>query len=51
MIQHHQGALTMVRQLYAARGGGGAGAGCLRAAREADQQIEIARMHGGCSPS
>jgi uncharacterized protein (DUF305 family) len=44
MIIHHEGALTMVRELYAA--GGGLEPACDRFAREvnADQTIEIARM-------
>jgi uncharacterized protein (DUF305 family) len=44
MIRHHQGALAMVRELYAA--GGGVESASDRFAREveADQNIEIARM-------
>jgi uncharacterized protein (DUF305 family) len=44
MIQHHEGALTMVRELYAE--GGGLEPACDRFAREvnADQTIEIGRM-------
>jgi uncharacterized protein (DUF305 family) len=44
MIQHHEGALTMVRELYAQ--GGGVEPTCDRFAREvnADQTIEIGRM-------
>jgi len=44
MIQHHEGALTMVRELYAA--GGGLEPASDRFAREvnADQTIEIRRM-------
>jgi uncharacterized protein (DUF305 family) len=44
MIQHHEGALTMVRELYA--GGGGLEPASDRFAREvnADQTIEIGRM-------
>jgi len=44
MIAHHEGALEMVRELYAA--GGGLEPACDRFAREvnADQSIEIARM-------
>ncbi len=44
MIRHHEGALAMVRELYAA--GGGVESASDRFAREvdADQNIEIARM-------
>lgn len=44
MIRHHEGALTMVRELYA--GGGGLEPAADRFAREvdADQSIEISRM-------
>jgi uncharacterized protein (DUF305 family) len=44
MIMHHEGALTMVRELYAA--GGGLEPACDRFARDvnADQTIEIGRM-------
>jgi uncharacterized protein (DUF305 family) len=44
MIRHHEGALTMVRELYA--GGGGLEPASDRFARdvEADQSIEISRM-------
>jgi uncharacterized protein (DUF305 family) len=44
MIQHHQGALTMVQQLYAAQGGQEPEADAFARHVEADQQIEIARM-------
>ena len=46
MIRHHQGALTMVEQLYA--GGGGLESSVDAFARhvDSDQQIEIARMQG-----
>ena len=44
MIRHHQGAVTMVEELY--RAGGGVEPASDRLAREvnADQQIEIKRM-------
>ena len=44
MIRHHEGALTMVDQLYKA--GGGVESASDRVAREvyADQNIEIVRM-------
>jgi uncharacterized protein (DUF305 family) len=44
MIHHHQGALTMVRRLYAASGGAEPEADAFARHVEADQQIEIARM-------
>ena len=44
MIQHHRGAITMVRDLYAAGGGGEPEVDSLARNVEADQQIEIARM-------
>ena len=46
MIRHHEGAITMVRRLYAA--GGGFDTESDRFARdvEADQRIEIERMQG-----
>ena len=44
MIQHHEGALTMVRQLYAASGGAEPEADAFARHVEADQRIEIARM-------
>ena len=46
MIHHHQGALTMVRQLYAAHGGMEPEADAFARHVEADQRIEIARMQG-----
>jgi uncharacterized protein (DUF305 family) len=44
MIQHHRGAVTMVRELYAADGGAEPEVDSLARHVEADQQIEIARM-------
>ena len=44
MIHHHEGALTMVRELYAAQGGVEPEADAFARHVEADQQIEIARM-------
>ena len=44
MIHHHRGALTMVRQLYAAGGGVEPEADAFARHVEADQSIEIARM-------
>ena len=44
MIQHHEGALTMVQQLYAANGGAEPEADAFARHIEADQRIEIARM-------
>jgi uncharacterized protein (DUF305 family) len=44
MIQHHEGALTMVQQLYAASGGLEPDADAFARHVEADQRIEIARM-------
>ena len=44
MIRHHQGALTMVRQLYAANGGAEPESDAFARHVEADQRIEIARM-------
>ena len=44
MIQHHEGALTMVQQLYAASGGLEPEADAFARHVEADQRIEIARM-------
>lgn len=44
MIQHHQGALTMVQQLYAAKGGNEPETDAFARHVEADQRIEIARM-------
>ena len=50
MIRHHEGAITMVGQLY--RDGGGVESAADRVAREvnADQSIEVRRMNGPCSP-
>jgi uncharacterized protein (DUF305 family) len=44
MIHHHQGALVMVRRLYAANGGAEPEADAFARHVEADQQIEIDRM-------
>ncbi len=44
MIRHHQGALTMVRQLYAASGGAEPESDAFARHVDADQRIEIARM-------
>jgi uncharacterized protein (DUF305 family) len=44
MIRHHQGALTMVRQLYSAGGGLESEADLFARHVESDQEIEIARM-------
>jgi uncharacterized protein (DUF305 family) len=44
MIHHHQGALTMVEQLYAAGGGLESEADAFARHVVADQSIEIARM-------
>ena len=44
MIRHHQGALTMVGQLYAAGGGLESGADAFARHVDSDQQIEIGRM-------
>ena len=44
MIRHHEGALTMVRRLYAANGGTEPEADAFARHVEADQQIEIDRM-------
>jgi len=46
MIHHHQGALTMVRQLYAASGGAEPESDAFARHVDADQRIEIARMQG-----
>jgi uncharacterized protein (DUF305 family) len=46
MIRHHQGALTMVRQLYEQEGGNEAGIGVFVRHVESDQGIEINRMAG-----
>jgi uncharacterized protein (DUF305 family) len=44
MIRHHQGALTMVQELYDAGGGAEPDAGAFVRHVESDQQIEIDRM-------
>jgi uncharacterized protein (DUF305 family) len=44
MIQHHQGALAMVQQLYGANGGLESEADAFARSVDADQNIEIARM-------
>jgi uncharacterized protein (DUF305 family) len=44
MIHHHQGALTMVRELYAANGGRESESDAFARHVEADQRIEIDRM-------
>jgi uncharacterized protein (DUF305 family) len=44
MIHHHEGALTMVRQLYAANGGAEQESDAFARHVDADQRIEIARM-------
>jgi uncharacterized protein (DUF305 family) len=44
MIRHHQGALTMVQELYDAGGGAEPDAGVFVRHVESDQQIEIDRM-------
>jgi uncharacterized protein (DUF305 family) len=44
MIRHHQGALTMVQELYDAGGGAEPNAGAFVRHVESDQQIEIDRM-------
>ena len=44
MIRHHQGALTMVQELYTAGGGAEPDAGAFARHVESDQQIEIGRM-------
>ena len=46
MIYHHQGALAMVRQLYAAGGGQEPAVDFLARNIESDQQVEIERMQG-----
>jgi uncharacterized protein (DUF305 family) len=46
MIRHHQGALTMVRQLYEENGGIEAEIGLFTRHVESDQSIEINRMAG-----
>ena len=44
MIQHHEGALVMVTQLFAEGGGDEPESGTLAGHIEADQEIEIGRM-------
>jgi uncharacterized protein (DUF305 family) len=44
MIRHHQGALTMVEQLYAKNGGNEASIDLFARHAESDQSIEINRM-------
>jgi uncharacterized protein (DUF305 family) len=44
MIRHHEGALTMVRELGLAGGGLEPNVGAFARRVEADQAIEIARM-------
>ena len=44
MIRHHEGALTMVQELYTAGGGAEPDAGAFARHVESDQQIEIGRM-------
>jgi uncharacterized protein (DUF305 family) len=46
MIRHHQGALTMVEQLYEKNGGNEASIGVFARHVESDQSIEINRMGG-----
>ena len=46
MIQHHQGALTMVRRLYAQGGGQEPATDFLARNVDSDQQVEIERMAG-----
>jgi uncharacterized protein (DUF305 family) len=46
MIRHHEGALTMVRDLYDANGGAEPEMSFFANHVDADQQIEIARMQG-----
>ncbi len=46
MIRHHEGAVTMVQQLYAAGGGVESSIDAFARDVDADQQIEIARMRG-----
>ena len=46
MIRHHQGALTMVKQLYDRNGGNEASIGLFARHVESDQDIEINRMGG-----
>jgi uncharacterized protein (DUF305 family) len=44
MIRHHEGALTMVNQLFARNAGAEPEAGAFARHVDADQQIEITRM-------
>jgi uncharacterized protein (DUF305 family) len=44
MIRHHQGALTMVAQLYATNGGAEPAVDAFARHIEADQELEIGRM-------
>jgi uncharacterized protein (DUF305 family) len=46
MIRHHQGALTMVRQLYEENGGNEPEIGVFTRHVDSDQNIEITRMAG-----
>jgi uncharacterized protein (DUF305 family) len=46
MIQHHKGALTMVRALRAAGGGQEPNIGAFVSGVDNDQQMEIVRMYG-----
>jgi uncharacterized protein (DUF305 family) len=46
MIRHHEGALTMVRDLYDSNGGAEAEVSFFANHVDADQQIEIGRMQG-----
>jgi uncharacterized protein (DUF305 family) len=46
MIRHHEGALTMVQQLYAGGGGVESSVDAFGRHVDADQQIEISRMQG-----
>jgi uncharacterized protein (DUF305 family) len=46
MIRHHEGALTMVAELYAADGGAESAIDAFARHVDSDQQIEIARMRG-----
>ncbi len=46
MIRHHEGALTMVQQLYASGGGVESAIDSFARHVDADQQLEISRMRG-----
>jgi uncharacterized protein (DUF305 family) len=46
MIRHHEGALTMVRDLYAAGGGFESEVDAFARHVDSDQTIEIVRMQG-----